>query len=71
MERFTLRPSQEQGSWVVTDQTTGVSVTFVEHHFNDLQKADHGHLTPADFMEIARSLSAIGDWMYTNHQELI
>lgn len=68
-ERFSLTPSANS-MWTVSDKETGFSITFREGMFNETQEVKNPDKFP-EGVELAswaaRAMSAIGDYMATEH----
>lgn len=70
--RFILQRSQKvRNGWVCTDLDYKVVVTFIEHRFNETKRVTFLEDTPTDYLERARVMREIGDWMSENHNELL
>lgn len=68
--RFLLQRSQKQkDGWVCTDVDYQVVVTFTEHQFNDTKKVTFLEDAPTDYLERARVMREIGDWLSENHND--
>ncbi len=68
--RFILQRSQNQkNGWVCTDLDYKVVVTFIAHHFNDTKKVAFLKDAPTDYLERARLMRELGDWLSENHNE--
>lgn len=72
MSRFILQKSTRPGWWVLTDTSNGIVVRFEQGRFNESQKITWLNDEPvSDYMQIARIMREIGEYMYENHKELI
>ena len=70
--RFLLQPSSKiKNGWVCTDLDYKVVVTFTEHQFNETRKITFLEDAPSDYLERARVMREIGDWLSENHNELL
>lgn len=68
--RFVLRRSRKtKNGWVATDQDYNVVVTFIEHRFNDTKKVYFLEDEPTDYLERARVMREMGDWLSENHND--
>ena len=68
--RFLMQRSQKQKhGWVCTDVDYNVVVTFQEHRFNETKKVTFLEDAPTDYLERARVMREIGDWLSENHKE--
>lgn len=70
--RFLLQRSQKNKSgWVCTDLEYKVVVTFTEHRFNETRKITYLEDAPSDYLERARVMREMGDWLSENHKDLL
>ena len=70
--RFLLQRSQEtKHGWVCTDLDHKVVVIWKEHRFNDTKKITFLEDAPTDYLERARVMREIGDWLSENHNEIL
>lgn len=68
--RFILQRSQKtKHGWVCTDLDYKVVVTFIAHRFNDTKKITFLEDAPTDYLERARVMREIGDWLSENHND--
>ena len=70
-DRFVLQKGRNPNTWVVTDTSNGIVVTFREHAFNDTQEATLLDDCNASVEELAKAMRELGDWMAKNHYDLI
>ena len=71
--KYILQQSNTQpNGWVLTDTSNGIVVRFEQGRFNESQKTTWLNDEPvSDYMQIARIMREIGEYMYENHKELI
>jgi len=72
MNRFFLQKGSHPHTWVVTDTENHIVIVFDEHRYNDTQKItmlDGDQVT--DVMSVPRALREIGDWLYSEHRNII
>lgn len=68
MSKYILQPSTQSGSWVLTDTTHGLVVTFEDGKFSETQ-----HVTILEDMpkpsesEWARAMQELGEWAARYH----
>lgn len=71
MERFTIKPSQEQGFWVAIDKENGIEVVFRNHQFNETQQVRfvNGNFISgvSDVKKIATALRDLAEWLRKEH----
>lgn len=68
---YILQPSEDKGFWVVTDKKNNVVVKFKEGSFNETQKATFLFNTNKTAVELATIMRKIGEWLSSNHSDLI
>lgn len=73
MDRFLLQKSaQKPDHWVCTDTVNLIVCIFKEHQFNDTQDVTMlEDFNPRNFMQVARLMREMGDWLAENHSEII
>ena len=72
MKRFIIQDSEKPNHLVVTNQTNGIVIVFEKGKFNETQKiTDLNNANANDFMQQARQMREVGEWLYQNHKDKI
>ncbi|HRH57408.1 MAG TPA: hypothetical protein PLS10_07135 [Chitinophagales bacterium] len=68
--RFILQASEVKNHFVCTDQENKIVIIFEKGKFNDSQKVEFlEDFNGADFMNVAKYMREIGDWLAEYHYE--
>jgi len=69
-DRFILQPSEHKKKYVCTDTVNKIIIVFEKGKFNDTQKVEFlEDFNNVDFMEVAKFMREIGDWLFENHYD--
>jgi hypothetical protein len=70
--RYIIQPSEKLNHFVVTDQVNKIVVIFEKGKYNDTQKIETlEDFSNANFMNMAKYMREIGDWLVNNHYNLL
>jgi hypothetical protein len=70
MSRFTVKKIKD-GFYCCFDNENHFSIEFEEHKFDETQNVVFEDLSSYDFMQVARLLREMGDWLFENYYDLI
>lgn len=71
-ERFKIQESSKPGWWIATHKEAGLCIEFRNRKFNETQRiVPLEDQDPDDFMNIAKNMRELTDWLSINHRDKV
>lgn len=74
-DRFTLKPSENDGYWIARDNEAGITIEFFENKYNEEQNVtlddEERAADQESAQQIATALRELGEWISSNYPEIV